>query len=91
MRIEDGVVTCASLGDYKMPTIADVPRVRVVLLTEEMGDGPFGAKSVGELANPAVGPAVANAIAAASGARVQSMPITADKVLEALEQKEGGR
>lgn len=91
LGVEDGRVTAANLGDYKLPTAVDVPRLEVVLLTDVKGPGPFGAKSVGELANPAVGPAVANAIAAAAGARVWEMPMTAEKVLEALERKDGGR
>lgn len=82
--IEDGRVVTANLGDYKIPTIADVPALRLVLLTGATGPGPFGAKSVGELANPAVPAAVANAVADACGARMFSLPITAEKVLSAL-------
>ncbi|MBI4171285.1 MAG: xanthine dehydrogenase family protein molybdopterin-binding subunit [Actinobacteria bacterium] len=89
MRIEDGVVTNAGLGDYKMPTIADVPSVRVVLLTDDKGDGPFGAKSVGELTNPAVAPALANAIEDAVGVRVRSLPLTAEKVRAAIVARAG--
>jgi CO/xanthine dehydrogenase Mo-binding subunit len=82
--IEDGRVITANLGDYKIPTIADVPPLRLVLLSDAKGPGPFGAKSVGELANPAVPAAVANAVAAATGSRIHSLPITAEKVLQAL-------
>ena len=82
--VQDGRVITASLGDYKLPTIADVPPLRIVLLTEAKGPGPFGAKSVGELANPGVPAAVANAIADACGARVLSLPVTAEKVFAAL-------
>ena len=80
MRLEEGVVTSGHLGDYKMPTIADVPSVRVVLLGDDKGDGPFGAKSVGELANPGVAPAIANAVHDATGVRITSLPITAEGV-----------
>jgi CO/xanthine dehydrogenase Mo-binding subunit len=86
--IEDGRVTTTNFGDYKIPTIADVPPLRIVLLTEAKGPGPFGAKSVGELANPGIGPAVANAVADAVGARVFSPPITAEKVWNALREGE---
>jgi len=82
--VEDGRVVTANLGDYKIPTIADVPALRLTLLTGANGPGPFGAKSVGELANPAVPAAVANAVADAIGARVYSLPITAEKVFAAL-------
>ncbi|HZP95413.1 MAG TPA: xanthine dehydrogenase family protein molybdopterin-binding subunit [Candidatus Limnocylindria bacterium] len=85
--LQDGRVTTANLGDYKIPTIADVPPLRLTLLTSATGPGPFGAKSVGELANPAVPAAIANAIADAVGARVMTLPITPDKVLDALRQR----
>jgi CO/xanthine dehydrogenase Mo-binding subunit len=84
LRLEDGRVATANLGDYKIPTIADVPPLRIELITDHPGPGPFGAKSVGELANPAVGAAVANAVQDASGARVMTLPITAEKIWGAL-------
>jgi CO/xanthine dehydrogenase Mo-binding subunit len=83
-------VTTTNLGDYKIPTIADAPQLRLVLITDTPGPGPFGAKSAGELANPAVGAAIANAIDNAVGARVMSLPITAEKVRAVL-RVEGGR
>jgi CO/xanthine dehydrogenase Mo-binding subunit len=90
LRLEDGRVTTTNLGDYKIPTIADAPQLRLVLITDTPGPGPFGAKSAGELANPAVGAAIANAIDNAVGARVMSLPITAEKVRAVL-RAEGGR
>ena len=82
--VQDGRVITTNLGDYKLPTIGDVPPLRLVLLTDAKGPGPFGAKSVGELANPAVCAAIANAVADACGARVFSLPVTAEKVFAAL-------
>ncbi|MDE3113582.1 MAG: xanthine dehydrogenase family protein molybdopterin-binding subunit [Chloroflexota bacterium] len=87
--IEDGRVVTANLDGYKLPTMPDVPPLRIVLLTEDYGPGPFGAKSVGELANAAVGPAVANAVRDAIGRRVWSCPITSEKVFEALSGARG--
>jgi len=84
LTIEDGRVTTLNLGEYKLPTIADIPPLRLVCLDDEPNSGPFGAGSVGELANPGIGPAVANAVANAVGARIHSLPITAEKVLAAL-------
>ena len=88
LHIEDGRVTTTNLADYKIPTIADAPSLRLVLITDAPGPGPFGAKSAGELANPAVGAAIANAIDAAVGVRVMSLPITAEKVRSLLRTKE---
>lgn len=90
LRLDDGRVTTTNLGDYKIPTIADAPPLRLVLITDAPGPGPFGAKSVGELANPAVGAAIANAVEAAVGARVMSLPITAEKVLGLLKGPRSG-
>lgn len=83
--LEDGKVGTLNLGEYKLPTMADIPPLRTVLAVEDNGWGPFGAKAVGELANNPVPPAVANAIADAVGARVRTVPFTAERVLEALE------
>lgn len=85
LRIEDGRVVTANLDSYKIPTIPDVPPLRIVLLTDEPGPGPFGAKSVGELANAAVGPAVANAVRDAAGVRLWGIPITSEAVLQAIQ------
>jgi CO/xanthine dehydrogenase Mo-binding subunit len=87
MRLDEGVVTNPNLGDYKLPTIADVPPIRVILVTGDKGSGPFGAKSVGELSNPGIAPAIANAIADAVGARIMSLPLSAEKVLVALAER----
>jgi CO/xanthine dehydrogenase Mo-binding subunit len=83
LRIEDGKVTSANLGDYKLPSIADAPPLRTVLLPAQDGPGPLGGKAAGELTNTIVPAAIANALAAL-GARVTELPITAERVLAAL-------
>jgi len=62
----------------------DIPPLRTVLLRAPAGDGPFGAKMIGELSNTAVVPAVANAIYAAAGVRLHEFPFTAERVHAAL-------
>ena len=81
---EGGKVAALSLGEYKLPTVMDMPPLRTVLLRTEIGPGPFGAKAVGEVTNSGVAPAIANAVADAVGARVMDLPITSEKVLSAL-------
>lgn len=81
---DDGRVTTLSLGDYKLPTHMDVPPLRTVLVPTDIGPGPFGAKGIGETTNNAVAPAVANAVCDAIGKRIRTMPITAERVLDAL-------
>jgi CO/xanthine dehydrogenase Mo-binding subunit len=77
---EDGRVLNANLTDYKMPTMMDMPRIECILIEKPSVNGPYGAKGVGE--PPCIQPpaAIANAIAVASGIRVQSLPITAEKI-----------
>ena len=84
LALEGGRVRAANLGDYKLPTIADVPPLQIVHLSDGHGVGPYGARSAGELVNPGVPAAVANAVHEASGARVHTLPITAERVWGAL-------
>jgi CO/xanthine dehydrogenase Mo-binding subunit len=84
LALEDGRVRAANLGDYKLPTIADVPPLRIVHLSDGHGVGPYGARSAGELVNPGVPAAIANAVDDASGARVHTLPVTAERVWRAL-------
>jgi CO/xanthine dehydrogenase Mo-binding subunit len=85
VMVEDGTVTNPNLDGYKIPTVRDLPPITVILVEDGTGPGPYGAKSIGELTNSAVAPAVANAIASGGGPRVTSLPITAEKVYEQLE------
>jgi CO/xanthine dehydrogenase Mo-binding subunit len=82
--VSGGQVTTLTLGDYKLPTVMDMPPLRTVLLDTRIGPGPFGAKAVGEVTNSGVAPAIANAVADAVGAQVTELPITAERVLAAL-------
>jgi CO/xanthine dehydrogenase Mo-binding subunit len=89
MQFDGGQVTNASLADYKIPGIRDVPQMESALVVAEQTDGPFGAKGVGESGTFGVSPAVANAIDDAVGVRLTSLPITAEAVLRALSAKAG--
>jgi CO/xanthine dehydrogenase Mo-binding subunit len=84
LQIIDGRVTAAHLGDYKMPTMGDMPDLQTILVTGAHGPGPGGSKGIGETANLGPGAAIANAIYDACGVRVTSLPITAEKVYEGL-------
>lgn len=84
--MEDGRVVTASFADYKMPTMADLPELRTVLLEEGPGGGwgPYRVKGIGEQSNSQTAPAIANAVADAVGVRVRDLPVTAEKVYRAL-------
>jgi len=89
MLFDGGQVTNASLADYKIPGMLDVPAVVMneTVEAEERG-GPFGAKGVGESGTFSVSPAVANAVDDAVGVRMMSLPITAEAVYRAMKAKE---
>jgi aldehyde oxidoreductase len=73
-----------NLHDYLIPTIGDIPPIEVMLIEQPDPEGPFGAKGVGEPALVATAPAILNAIADATGARLTRVPATPDRVLAAL-------
>jgi CO/xanthine dehydrogenase Mo-binding subunit len=77
----DGRVLNPNLTDYKMPTAVDVPPIESILVEHPSAVGPYGAKGVGEPPNIEPPATVANAIAAATGVRVRSLPITAEKIV----------
>ncbi len=71
-------------NEYLMPGPGDITETEIVVLERPSGDGPFGAKGPGEMcANPQI-PAIANAIYDAVGVRVDTLPITPERVLRAL-------
>ena len=82
--IDDGTVTTTNFGDYKIPTIQDIPVLRTTVLESPVGRGPYGSMSIGETPVIPVAPAIANAVEDAVGVRIQSLPVTAEKVLNAL-------
>lgn len=87
--LDGGRVANASLGDYKLPTAADVPELQTVFVRSDGGLGPHDAKAIGEFANNSPPAAIANAVADAVGARLFDLPISAEKVYHALNGNQG--
>lgn len=87
LSMEEGRITTQHLGDYKLPTMADLPVLETVLVPSP-GIGPHAAGAIGELANNATPAAIANAVADAVGARLYELPITAERVYDALRRAE---
>jgi xanthine dehydrogenase molybdenum-binding subunit len=79
-----GKVLSDSFATYKMPSVLDMPEVEVILVEEPDPTGPFGAKGVGETGITNVAPAIANALYDAVGIRIHSLPMTPEKVHDAL-------
>ena len=76
-----------NLHDYLIPTFGDVPEIETILVEDEEPLGPYGAKGIGEPALIATAPAILNAIHDATGARINRVPATPDRVRAALRQK----
>jgi CO/xanthine dehydrogenase Mo-binding subunit len=71
-------------GSYLGPALQDLPELDNVIIENPSEDGPFGAKAIGEMANNAQPPAIANAIYDAVGVWVTEMPARPERVLEAI-------
>ena len=84
METEEGRISNLSLGDYKIPTIKDVPELVTVLLEPDGGPAPFDSRGIGESSNTPVAAAIANAVHDAIGAPVMQLPVTAERVLRVI-------
>ena len=86
---DDGVMLNSSFLDYRMPTSLDLPMIDTVIVEIANPNHPYGVRGVGEV--PIVPPmaAISNAIYDAIGVRMNDLPMSPDKVLEALWAKEG--
>jgi CO/xanthine dehydrogenase Mo-binding subunit len=83
----DGRIVNNNLGDYKLPTIADIPMLKTVLVHSDGGVGPMNAKPIGEFANNGPPAAIANAIADATGIRLFELPLSAEKLYYLLKHQ----
>jgi CO/xanthine dehydrogenase Mo-binding subunit len=81
---DQGRIPALSLGDYKIPNINDIPKMKTVLVEEPTGPAPFQAKAIGENSIDLVAPAVANAVFDATGVRITELPLTAEKLFSRL-------
>lgn len=88
--VKDGVIKTPSLTEYLIPTAVDYPNFCAILLESGSGVGPFGAKGIGEPSLTPAAPAVASAVAEATGAPIYEIPITPEKVLKAIQAKKAG-
>jgi len=84
LMISDGKVATANFGEYKIPTIKDVPPFKSSVTEQPHGAGPYNSMPIGETGNIPTAAAIANAVEDACGVRIKSLPITAEKVYEAL-------
>lgn len=81
---ENGQLLTSTLMDYALPHSQDVPNITSILVEIPSRVGPFGAKGVGEPPVVPVAGAIANAIYDAVGARVTQLPMTPERVFQAI-------
>ena len=80
-----------NLHDYLIPTIGDVPKIETIIVEEPSTAGPFGAKGLGEHVLIPTAPAILNAIRDATGAIIDKLPATPDRVLAAIQAGPGSK
>jgi putative selenate reductase molybdopterin-binding subunit len=80
----EGKVVNPSLRNYRIPAFADTPRSEIFFADTYDSIGPLGAKSQGECAINPVAPAIANALANATGVRFAHLPFTPDRIFDRL-------
>jgi carbon-monoxide dehydrogenase large subunit len=86
LQFEGGKVANASFADYKIATARDMPGARAIIVEKQYASEPYGAKGVGEMSVFGIAPAIANALASATGVRIKDLPMSAEKVFERLKQ-----
>ncbi len=87
LAVRDGRIGVNGFLDYKLATMHDLPEIVPIIVESEHSEAPFGAKGIGEPAAAATAPAIANAIADAIGVRITDLPLSAEKVLFALQEE----
>lgn len=85
--VDGGKVVTANFGDYKIPTIHDLPELKTVVKESPTGPGPYHSMAIGETAIIPVAAAIANALEDAVGVRIKSLPLTAEFVYDALHNR----
>ncbi len=86
---KDGGMINNQMTNYIMPTAADVPTIRTAFLETNFGHGPHGGKGIGELPMDGPGPAILNAISAATGIDVNAIPLLPEDLHQAWEAQRG--
>ena len=88
MTFEDGVPSSINFRDYPIATTADMPRqLHPIVVEVPQQSGPYGARDLSHHVQVGAAPAIANAIYRAVGVRIRDLPITAQRIYDALQAK----
>jgi CO/xanthine dehydrogenase Mo-binding subunit/aerobic-type carbon monoxide dehydrogenase small subunit (CoxS/CutS family) len=88
-RMSRGQVVTDTLKKLNLPSSSDVPEIEVHIVEDPQPGGPFGAKGLGELPVNPVAPAIINAIYDAVGVRMTELPVTPERLLKAIRERDG--
>ena len=88
LQYDNGRLLNGNFADYTMPTANSVPYIHSGIVESNEPNGPYGAKGASETAMIPGAAAIANALFDAVGVRIKTLPITPEKVLAALREKE---
>ncbi|MCA8941794.1 MAG: molybdopterin-dependent oxidoreductase, partial [Planctomycetes bacterium] len=86
-----GVNKIPSMLEYKSPTALDMPEIISYIVEDPDPNGPYGAKEAGQGPLLPIMPAVANAVYDAVGVRVDEIPVTPEKIFDAMQKKAQGK
>lgn len=87
-KVDDGNALTKNFQTYLLPTITDIPDIRITPVEILDETGPFGSKGLGEPACIPITPAITNAISDAIGVRIYDLPASSEKVYNLLKEKE---
>lgn len=90
LLLDEGMVMNPSFADYKILTSMEIPEIRVKFVGEPDASGPFGAKGLGEHGCIPTPAALANAVYDAVGVRLYELPLSPDRILDAISKKKHG-
>ena len=88
LRFKNGRVLNANFAGYRVPRSIGMPKMNSILVETDEQEGPFGAKGMGEAALLPTAAAIANAVEDAIGVRIMELPITPEKIIMALKEKD---
>ena len=88
INFDGAKITTTNFGEFKIPNIKDIPPLKThVAENVPSGPGPYNSLAIGEVANTPTAAAVANAVADACGVRITDLPVTSEKVYQALKAR----
>ncbi len=86
--VEEGRVITDRLARYRMPSIVLTPQIIPIVVEHPTGEGPYGAKGIGEISSIPTTPAITNAVYHATGVRVKRLPVDQDWLAREIARRE---